>query len=515
MVVEYLTELEQDILDPTGNCRNLIKRIPNHDTWENLPSHVTNGEEFLQVTCANLKRLSQAHKPYTEYATEMIDKCGRQGGMFNRKEWESTIHQYFSDREVDIHPWLYEARDLFIKEIKEKIDQVGRPQLELPSIIPTFAGIPSGLRKGSFAAETLSVNRVSLQRFLPTIPGQRRMRGKNRVIFMDATANVRAQERYLTGARKWFRKHFPQYFGSWLRDDVVVRPGITRAVDQRCAFANIDYKQMDINFRKKITMELILPIYEVLFPDLALTIGAHFEQNHEQDVYMGDYLLRGIHSILSGANITNDFETIYSVLLMIAISLHLGIRPVFFTALGDDVTAAFRDVSMAKRYLRHAIEVSNHTSMEIHPDKSSVSLGYTTYCRKTYYQAGKRDLNGVLYGAYPSVLAVNNIVQPESIANTAGEAVRSDLQRLDGLMGSPDSTFVIQQYVKYTRSALTEVLATDDWYACGEDWRDWWFRVYDERWAPNTSWSLTQVIMNLPVSTAEKKLLLRSLNITG
>jgi len=507
----YLTDLEQDLLDPSKNCRNLITRIPLYDEFAPLPPHIQRGEEFLEATNRQLKLLSGEHKPYVQYAISMIDKCGRQGGMFNRQKWESQIEAYFAGDQETIPDALIIGRDLFIKMIREKIDKVGRPQLRRGQIIPTFGGLPSGLAKGSFAAETLERNHIGLQKFLPTIPGQRRMRGKDRVIFMDATVNVRAQEPYLNGARIWFKENFPEFFSAWTRDDIHLRPGITRAIDRRCAFANADYKSMDVNFRKRIAMELIYPIYCELYPDMALTIGAHFEQNFEQDIYLGKYLLRGLHSILSGANITNDFETLYSIILILGALAILSLEAEFIAALGDDVTVAFRKRIDAQRFLNKQAEISDAAGMVLHPDKSEVTDGFVTFCRKTYYPAGKRDECGYLYGAYPSPLCVNNIIQPENPTFEAGEAFRSDLQRLDGLIGNPDADFVIQKYIKHSKNDLLKVLATDDWYASNQDWRDWWFRVYNESWSPASSWALIRLVTNLPLSKPERAKLISSL----
>lgn len=504
--IRHLTPSEMDYYDPTHNLRNLIRMVPDRDSFAPPSKFYTKGDEYLSAVNRNLDRLVSKYKPYALYAREMFAKTGRQGGAFNRRQWESIIQSYYSDTtSVDIEK-LRIGRDLFISLVREKIGQVGRPPYVQKRYIPTFSGSPAACHKGTWEAETLGHDKIDIQRFYPTTPGQRRMRSKDRVIFMDACPNVRAQEDYLTAARKWLTQYFPQFFMSWKRDDLGQRQSITEAVESRKWFVSGDYQSMDINFRKRIAMELIYPVYEVLFPERAIEIGCHFEQNFTQPIFMGTYMYTGDHSLLSGANITNDFETLYTVILVLAAFALLQASDQFewMLALGDDSTVPVSERRLAFQLLDTMMELSDAAGMIMHPDKSTVTQSEVTYCRKTYAPGFPRDWAG-MFGAYPSVLCVNNLIQPEYPTEEPGVALVADLQRLDGLRGSPDAQFVLQNWHRYSSYDLFNIILSDDFACQNEGWRDWWYRLYDDAWNPATSWALNHLIRNHASLTDDQK----------
>lgn len=510
MKIEYLTPDEIRYFDPSGNNLNLLKMLPKTDDKsyfsELSPFYGTSFDIYRDLVNKYLSDLSDEHRPYVQYNREMFSKCGRQGGKFSLELLRSKIQQYYKpDFCGSIPEVLIAGRDFLIKLIKEKISQEGYPQITKIDHPKTYGALPSGQPKGSFAAETLGVNKISLQRFYPTVPGERRMRNKDRAIFMDATPNVRAQETYLTAARNWLKKHFPQFFGSWVNPNLVVNPAITHQIDRKSWFVSWDYSSMDVNFTKRIAMELILPVYETMFPDRKLSIGAHFEQNFEQPIFMGEYLLTGTHSLLSGANITNDFETLYTVMLAIGAFLktygYAALR--MLLALGDDLTLCVKTREQASKILDLATEVSNAIGMTIHPEKSSITQSEVTYCRKVYYPKAKRDANGVIIGAYPSILVLNNIIQPENPNFTAGVSLCADLQRMDNLYGSPDYQYVL--------SLLARDHKYDSFRTSGKDpeflkalkefssnLSDWWQRLYGEAWQPDASLSFRRLVNLMP-----------------
>lgn len=496
--VEYLTPNEISLLDPTGNIRNKLRMIPNEDYFAELPPFIIEGEALLEKVKHALDTLGPKHEPYVAYCKEMFSKLGRQGGAFNRALLEQKVAAYYADPTFEgaIPDTLIRGRDMLIRLFKEKMAVVGGPQLTSPKKVPTFSGVPAAIHKGQFHSETLGMNRISIQSFYPTVPGQRRMRGKDRPIFMDANPNVRAMESYLTGARNWMKGHFPEFFGSWLASSQFVDPGITKAIDRKSWFCFWDYKEMDVNFRKRLAIELIYPVYETLFPDMSLTIGAHIEQCFSEPIFWGEHLWTGLHSLLSGVAITNDFETLYTVMLVLGTAIELyGSATVLrlLVALGDDMALATHKESVARAFLEHAMETSDQVKMYIHPDKSGVSNSEVTYCRKVYYPGAKRDALGVMYGAYPSVLAVNNIVQPENPIFKESVALVADLQRLDGLIGSPDAAFVYQQYAKHAKYDFTDLGALE-----AVEMHDWWERLYGEKWKPESSYSLSRITQYLP-----------------
>jgi hypothetical protein len=490
--ITLLTPEDQAALDASGNIRNLLGRIPaspEEEFFADLNPFVSIPEPF-QLLAEHRLTLGSRHDPYVRYCNEMDSKIGRQGGKFNQVQHLRTIQEYFVPGcKGNIPTVFYLARDLLIRMIKEKIEQVGYPQFEPKALLKTFAACPTGLSKGTFTAETVGVNRVSLQKFFPTTPGQRRMRNKDRGIFMDAVANVRAEERFTTAARNWLKKWFPEFFGSWLAPTLFVRPALTTGISKRYTWVFWDYHHMDCNFRKRVMMELIYPVYEVLFPGDALKIGCYFEQNFDQPIYCGNYLIEGTHSLLSGANITNDCETLYTVILALATVLDPNKLKVL-VALGDDMALALKaSERQARAVLDQAIDLSGQLDMVISAEKSGISSESITYCRCVYYPSGRRDAEGVLFGAYPTNLVLNNIVQPEKPIFEEVTSLAADLQRLDGAIGSPDWHYAVQLFSRYNNYQLLK--SKDLSNACAQlekvDVDDWWMRLYGERWRPASS----------------------------
>jgi hypothetical protein len=265
---------------------------------------------------------------------------------------------------------------------------------------------------------------------------------------------------------------------------------MTEGVSRRFAWISWDYKSMDIHFRKKVALELIYPIYELLFPQIAISIGCHFEQNFTQPIFCGNYLIEVEHSLLSGANITNDFETLYTVLLALALLMDPNLIKVL-AALGDDMSLALKVTdAKARYYLQQAMDLSGQLDMVISPEKSGTSREEVIFCRNVYYPAAKRSPEGYMLGAYPGNLVLNNIIQPEKPIFRENTALVADLQRLDGAIGSPDWHFILTLWCKHSKYQLLRSRNVEE--VCEllkreEAITDWWSRLYGEKWDPAKS----------------------------
>lgn len=494
-----LTPEEQLKVDPSGEIRNRLARIPRNDEFHEKPSPFmrcspTAIDEYVDPLIARLD--NTAHRPYIAYVKEMRDKCGPQGGLFSFHNMDQQIQGYFERAENThiIDRRLIEARDYLIRRIKQHIEQVGYPDQSIPfSSLKTWAGSPTALQKGDFLAE--AVGAKPWRHCYPTVPGQRRMRNKDRVIFQDSVLNVRYIEKPLTSVRNWLKREFPEYFDAWRNPMLTMNARITKCIDRRSHFTEWDYLAMDKGFSLDIVRELILPIYEVLIPENFLSFASFIEELFYQPVYMGNYMYTGLHNLLSGQAITNDFETIYTVLLVIAemMTYELAQDDVEMFVLGDDMTLALPEKmgKLSFKILEDAIELSGLADMIIHNDeKSRCVQGETRFCRKVYYPRAKRDINGVMLGAYPVNLVFNNIWRPERPAKSAGLAALADLQRLDGLEGTPDFTQAVQYVCK--RSAHHLKFTEEELLLYRTKATDWWDRVYGERWDPyaSSAWKL-------------------------
>lgn len=495
----YLTPEQRAHLDPTGKGYQHIQVYKAPVCFERLPRYMKQfdiGDWFNSTVVPHLSMNgSTRHSLYLKYCTEMLSKCGRQGGHFEFSKLESIVEEYYTHAEqpVYIDDFLRQGRDCLLRIISDRLQKAGLPSYVQPKYYMTNSGLYTMTKKGSWRAET-HASHYWIHPF-PNLPGQRYMRGKPRVIYMDDVANVRAIEETLSAVREWLRTNIPEYFGAWLNPQIGVNPDITRFVDRQAYFVESDYEGMDIHFTIKVVVELILPIYELLSPDTYLSFASFVEELFRQDLFMGDYIITGLHSMFSGQAFTNDFETIYTVILYLGKCLYYGILDnVIIKAIGDDATMGIIRCSerFPNYFLDSLIDSSNQAGMVIHSfesGKSAIRKGETIFCRKVYYPAGKRS-DGILMGAYPSPLVLNNILQPERLSPTLGRAAIATLQRLDNAVGSPDYPQLVQRVISATELNLLHFSDSDLEI---EREKDWWFRVYGEKWDPESSPTFTRI----------------------
>jgi hypothetical protein len=487
MEFQYLTPEDQLLLDPYGLNRSALKAIPLEGSRFNPPSpwydvNPTQAFEFLASVRRNLR--CDKHRPYFEYMDEMDAKCGPQGGYYGRKQMEALLEPYYVNAHNShrMHRILIRGRDYLLRRIKQIKADYGGPQVQPVRIIRTNAACPTGLMKGDYLAETLGMK--SWRHMFPAVPGQRRMRNSDRLIFQDSVNNVRYMEQELTAVRNWLKHYLPEYFGAWCNPALYVNPMLTRALIRHAQFVETDYVKMDQHFSWDVVAEIILPIYEVLNPDSYLSFAAAVEELFKQSVYLGDRITVGLHNLFSGEGITNDFETEYTVCLALGVALTLHTMDTFsMTAIGDDCTVALESKSktLAQKFRDLMIEVSNEADMIIHDDeKSRVVVGETRFCRKVYHLGGAKDCNGNLLGLYPLNLMLNSIIQPERLQSNAGIAAVADLQRLDNGFGAPGWHEMVQYCWKHAKHSFAELDPS-------QVDKDWWSRVYGESWSPESS----------------------------
>lgn len=483
-------------IDPTLKGRSYVSKYPFFGEAFNTPSAYYTNHDKIWAKYAELcdTYYSDRHQPYFSYNKEMHSKVGPQGGYYSRSEMISKIEQYYIHANPDIDwsndnvQYLIQARDYLMTEIKALINQFGYPQVDAVNynLQPTFSGLPACATKGTYVAETLGASQF--RHMYPTIPGQRRMRNKNRVIFMDSVLNVRYIEKEMTATRNWLKNYLIEYFSAWRNPIDYLNASVSRALYKNSAFIETDYEAMDQHFSFEVVKTLILPIYEIMIPQSFLSFAAAIEELFTQPIYMGNGVYTGLHTLLSGAIITNDFETIYSVILCLAALIRFDhIDDATILALGDDITMAVwgtkNNKAFAEKIMHWMINTSNAVNMKIHDDeKSRVSQGETRFCRRVYYPGAVKDINNNIKGNYPTVLALNSILNPERSARTSGIAAIADLQRLDNCYGTPEWASLVQLLLKYSNHKF---LFTEDDIA--QYPADWWERLYGERWDPLSS----------------------------
>lgn len=502
MVNVYLTEFDLQILDPTGKAREKLgsyKKSPCTPTpkmFRDLTS-----EEYLQEYLELRRAISKRHSVYSEYDAEFDCKYGGQGDVFPLSEMEEKIEQYYAHASCapTFHPTLIEGRDYFLRLLKQKIEQVGYPQIDFSDrgVDGTLAALPTMYQKGEFLAETVGAK--PWRHPWPSLPGQRSQRQKHRIIFMDSVLNVRYLQPILAGCKKWLVKYFPHLFSPWINPREVLRPMVSDALVYPDVYSvETDYDSCDMHFSFGVVSEIVLPIYEVLIPDpMVFSKFASFvEELFWQPLFMGDHLITGLHCLFSGQPITNDFETLYGIVLSLAgaisaKSLH-GLKAVLVN--GDDISVLLRGEKQARIVHDTMVDISTQAGLVMSLPKCRIGHRNVRFCKMLYYPEGKRENipgfpRGVLYGAYPGILALLNIIHPEAYSKDEASEWGASLQRADNVVGAPHFAPFVVTLFKHARKRVAldnEIVAQTGW----------WERLYGLPWTLRDSPSYRTLVQN-------------------
>jgi hypothetical protein len=323
------------------------------------------------------------------------------------------------------------------------------------------------------------------------------MRGKDRLIFMDSILNIRIMDEYLNALRFWLRENLPEFFGAWVNPNIHVHPRTKALITKSWTIVEADYKAMDTGMSWKVVSEVILPVVETVLGD-AFTpyLIAHLEEVWNVPILdpCGEGLITGHHNMLSGINPTNDFETIYTVCLALGecATVALTLSEVDLLALGDDMRIGMKaSVKEAKKYFEAYCETSDLAGLHVHgldSGKAYVGTGSCRFLRRVYLPNGRLNESGVYPGFYPSVLALNNIVQPEFPSKSVAQFLSSTCQRLDNLTTNPEYLPFVQMITKYLVAAVKPTAnLTSEVIQYRSKRTDWWEKLYGERWDPVSS----------------------------
>lgn len=485
----YLTPLDQQILDPTGKARAHISKLQSSKYRYTRPD-----DKYILKADRYFERLSipkcSAHQLYYDFNKKYLGKVGPQGGSYPFQVLMDSLRAYYPT-EITAKPnYALVGLQYIVRLIGQLKSMFGSIyKYTTTSITGTCSGLP-WMRKKSLPQFCRCYSPISSLSFklLPAIPGMRKLKNGNRVIFMDAEENVRRYEKLGSLVRQWLREHLP-WFSGWLNPDKGLRENATKIIDKRMVNIELDAKKMDQHFSESLTYQLVCPVFEALLDEIDyLYFMRYVDQMYKQPLYLGDSVLTGTHTLFSGQGPTNDFETIYDVVVAVGITLsfHIPIDEIIILANGDDVTYAYprKYIHLHERIYAAFLEEYEANGIEVSREKSRDNTPDVQFCKKVYYQKGIRNEEGILLGAYPSILTLNSIVYPEHEPKSEGQRAVRILQILDNLIGSPDYNDVLQIVYSVEKDSILHF--TDEDIACVTD-ADWWYRVYGERWSPSAS----------------------------
>lgn len=492
MKIRYLTQPELDSLDPTGKAREKIAamRVGSPTPVPTPLSHISREGWLTLYDKATRSVLSSpAHAAYKEWDDKHRAKYGAQGDTFSLDEVKSHYQTSYrlAERAWTAHPLLIEARDFFMDLVRFHRERVGIAQLATPVYYDTLAGLPTMDRKGNFIAETVAAK--EFRHIWPSVPGQRSQRLKHRVINLSSVLDVRTLEPLLGGIRAWFKSYLPEWFPALESPSVHLDATITRHVDRGHFSIETDYAACDEHFSLDLVQTYLYPIWELLLtPSESITLFRSVEESFYQPVFFGDTLWEGKHNAFSGQVLVSDAETLFGILLAIAACIGVGISPneVSVCAMGDDI--ALLTDRKGDALMDAMLEIGGSAGMEFSREKCAVRKGCVTFCRKLYYPQGKRYTDSLgrvsLCGAYPGVLTLNSVVNPERHSKTYPNLLQATFQRLDNLLGAP-VFHAVTELIGARWKATPHVV---DLTALHENaWKDWWYRLYGEKWSFDTS----------------------------
>lgn len=516
MEIITLTERELSALDPRGQAKAIVDRIKN-ERFETTPYYVERYtavsqrikwlQEYLNaIERCKIRTQTETKLPgYWEYFDEMCSKFGAQGGspgiQFVREYYASQFSKAQNDT-VTIRT-VARGRDFLIKLLRDQMEAKSLGGFEYKPICGTYAGLPTGAEKGSWNAETAGKQFSSFHHLLPILPGVRRQRNKNRVINQDAVSNVRYIEPIAQRVRVGLKTLLPTMFAAWHNPNKFLKPQITRAIKRKLSNVEIDYTTMDEYYNIHLAMEVYLPVASVfLTPGEELILSHYITECFEQPVLVYPHLYTGKHNWLSGIALTQDAETVYSIALQIGCMLECGcsakeIESSLIVAIGDDVLTMVSSPNLANEIMHAAKEECSRNAMLLSVEKCRVNTASVRFCRLVYEERARRDGSGIILGQYPTCLALNNIVNPESVPASEALALVATLDRLDVSYGAPDYGLLLEFVRDHFKKVFGSEVKFEDIAAYSA--KSWWYRVYEEPYDIKNSPSL-QMLKRMGVS---------------
>lgn len=494
----FLTPFDQMVYDPTGRARSTINRF--RDT-PNTPvphpyAYRTRDEWLTEYIAYRNKQFNKKHSRIFTYDDQFISKFGGQGGNYSIETLEEQYATFFERAEtLRQYRIAIIGRDYLIRLFRQQCEMTGKPS-PLPDYrgtVGTNGALPTMRKKGSFIAETVGMTRW--RHPIPNLPGQRKQRNKKRPVNQDANPNVRYIEEYVARMKLWLKTYFPRFVPAWIRPDVELQPLIYEFLKRPLSAIETDFDACDSYWGVENATEVVLPLYEVILNSMEYAQFFSFvEELFYQPIYMGNYMLTGKHNLLSGQVITNDFETLYDLCVVIGAMLDIGLVPEEQLILcnGDDVSIGTRQIKKAECLKERIIDEFILNGMKMSLEKCGTSEGEITFCKRYYYPGcspERYNLNGRPYydGVYPAVLTVNSIINPERYASGLDELVAM-LQRLDNLYGSSIYEAIAKWLISNRRgNPFNGSYSELDQYRSS----DWWDRLYGQLWCSADSYTVS------------------------
>nr|QXV86694.1 MAG: RNA-dependent RNA-polymerase [Picobirnavirus sp.] len=479
-------------LDPTGKATQFVTRLIAADEITNMTpkspdfsSSIDWREVYLHFKGKNY---TDKHSYYWEFSDSFLAKMDRQGGtvpmhLILDSLKESYTRAHFK-RRFDV---LNYGKKILLGMIDSRIQRVGLPQRVDYSNCEKNSALPVMSKKTHYLAETVGMG--PWRHVWPDLVGTRYQFQKPRTIHQDSVNNINIVAEYLKRVRGWMVREFPELFNGWTNYRGTTSRELTLGISRGDINYEGDFEHMDEGFGKPIAIKFLLPIFErLLDPGEFLHFAAYVEEMWTQPIFMGSFCLCGEHDLLSGVGPTQDFETYYGVMLHLGANFVSGGKARSYSGIGDDSIALFPKKCLGNaRAYKEAIESEAALNgMRFNLEKCRFNTPDYRFCKRIWYPGAPTTwINGECrqIGGYPYTRVMTAMAMPER-STAPRNLVAAQMSRLDNSYGSPswaqfcDLMYKLSNWDLYTvDDANLEELAQSDW----------WYRVYGERWDPQSS----------------------------
>lgn len=496
MEKRYLTPEEKEIIDPTGRGARWIKSLRYAPPTTPPPWIDIQDTEKLYSLYAALRSKSLSNQPVLvqEWERRWDSKRGPQGGKFSLRYVEKSVCSSYANAEgSDAHTFdiLRVGVNYLCRRLRLLVKRYGYPTPRHNSYEPKQGGLPLMEKKGTFLAETYM---AALYRhaFLD-VPGERFQRQKPRTIHMSSVLDVRYMEGELNACRDFLKTYCRELFYPWTNPLLGMYHAITDKVLAGCYSCELDYDHCDEHVSLALAEACFIPVMAELLPEpIATEFAAYVSESFHVEEFLGDYYTSGIHNGFSGQSIISDIETIHGVCLALGALIVNGVDPesCLILALGDDLSVILPSRigrGLANSVYRTLFEEALLNGQDVNESKSELCDNHVHFCKRLFarFLPKSYDWNGdfVIPGLYPSVLSLNNIINPERPSKDYPTFLVATLQRLDGCWGSP--WFV--PYVQFVASHIDGTpIRVEDLPDLPDDW---WSKLYGHSFRPEESYS--------------------------
>lgn len=502
MTKVYLTEGDQQIIDPTCKGRGKMKTLDSYDGSEKPTPKMTimselsrdQWRELIAPYTESMRDVAKFRLLY-EYETSMWTKYAPQGKPVMKKVLEQ---KYVSSYEAAQLPLIRKtsaqtaAHEYFMQLVREAKRKYGVPQVELyTGYTSELSGLPTMTQKSDPKAERYAFNTYADGHHypMPILPWYRDQRSKQRGINMDEFGAVYAIGGLLTAVRNWFKTYFTHIFDSWLNPVLSMTTRITKCVSAKNINVEGDYMSMDEHFSFDCYCNYVQPIFdELLPPNEANRILWYVQASFHQPVYWGEYVTIGLHNLLSGVPITQDCETYYGAQQQIAFALacDVPVNECQIFVIGDDSVLSVPRRYASRLSMEVYAELSNASHLPVSLEKCAIRDSEMIYLRKVYAPSLPRDIDGNIIGAYPLSLWANSLVNPERRVDPLGPEFVRAIQVTDGIVGHPLYRQVVPNIFGQFRPRLRKTVTYNELVSVTPE-RDWWEKVYGEAWTLDKS----------------------------